>query len=129
MLRSIFAQVKRRHRISGAQLARESGVGERHISQYLNDKVDVSSKVLSSLIEAMDRISPGAKRDFANLLGGKARLYDIYSYMRSATAEELGDIMIVIAESLQNSRLERGKISANGQEDTPEELTSKTSIQ
>lgn len=65
MLREFFGEVKRHHGITGKAISELSGISQNHISEYINGKRDVTSETLWRMIEAMDKISPGARKDFA----------------------------------------------------------------
>ncbi|OKH10816.1 hypothetical protein NIES593_22710 [Hydrococcus rivularis NIES-593] len=70
MLREFFTQVKRHHGITGKEISELTGISQNHISEYLHGKRDVTSDVLWRMIEAMDEISPGARRDLAKKIAG-----------------------------------------------------------
>ncbi|MEA5511808.1 helix-turn-helix transcriptional regulator [Crocosphaera sp. UHCC 0190] len=72
MLRQYFKKVKAERRVTGKALSQITGISENHISEYLNGKRDVTSEKLWEMMEGMEQLSPGAKDDFAELIG-KAR--------------------------------------------------------
>ncbi len=69
MLRQYFKNVKTERRITGKSLSQVTGISENHISEYLNGKRDVTSDKLWEMMEGMDKLSPGAKEDLAELIG------------------------------------------------------------
>jgi transcriptional regulator with XRE-family HTH domain len=65
MLREFFGEIKRHHGITGKAISELTGISQNHISEYINGKRDVTTDVLWRMIEAMNEISPGAKKDLA----------------------------------------------------------------
>ena len=69
MLRQYFKKVKTERHITGKALSQVTGISENHISEYLNGKRDVTSDKLWEMMEGLERLSPGATDDFAELVG------------------------------------------------------------
>ena len=63
-------KVKEARRITGKDLSRETGITEANISGFFNGKVNTKVSTLDRLVEAMEKISPGARRDYAQELAG-----------------------------------------------------------
>jgi transcriptional regulator with XRE-family HTH domain len=70
MLREFFGEIKRHHGITGKAISEQTGISQNHISEYINGKRDVTTDVLWRMLEAMDEISPGARRDLAKRIAG-----------------------------------------------------------
>ncbi len=70
MFREVFKKVKDIHGLTGKAIAEESGMPQQSISRYLTEGRDMRAELLAQLVEAMDRLSPGAKQDFGKLVAG-----------------------------------------------------------
>jgi transcriptional regulator with XRE-family HTH domain len=102
MLRNIFKQTKKDHGITGKAISRLTGVSENHISEFLNGNRDMTSQTLWRLVEAMDELSPGAKRDFGLRLAGLSQ--GLTTLVEQMPPEEVSDTLTAIAESLRKPR-------------------------
>lgn len=105
MFKDIFQAVKQKHGITGKAISELTGISQIHISQFLNGKRDVSSSYLWRMIEAMDNLSPGAKKDFWLQLV-KCVEYDddevdLTALIQSMQTNELSKTLFTIAETLQ----------------------------
>ncbi len=76
LMEEIFDLTLKRYGIQGKALANLSGVSENHISEFRRGKLKtgVTTDCLLKLLEAMDQLSPGARRFFCDLLAGKKKL-------------------------------------------------------
>lgn len=63
-------KVKKNRKITGKELSRQTGIAEGNISEYFSGKVNMTLPVLDLIVEAMEKISPGARRDYAQELAG-----------------------------------------------------------
>ena len=63
-------KVKKSRKITGKDLSRETGITEANISGFFNGKIDTKISTLDRIVEAMEQISPGARRDYAQELAG-----------------------------------------------------------
>lgn len=89
MLREFFGEVKRHHGITGKAISELTGVSQNHISEYINGKRDVTTEVLWRMIEAMDEISPGARRDLAKKIASDRREITYEELDEDELAEEM----------------------------------------
>ena len=63
-------KVKETRKITGKDLSRKTGITEANISGFFNGKINTKVSTLDKIVEAMDKISPGARRDYAQELAG-----------------------------------------------------------
>ena len=63
-------KVKETRKITGKDLSRKTGTTEANISKFFSGKIDTKISTLDKIVEAMEKISPGARRDYAQELAG-----------------------------------------------------------
>ena len=63
-------KVKEARKITGKDLSQETGATEANISGFFNGKINAKVSTLDKIVEAMDKISPGARREYAQELAG-----------------------------------------------------------
>jgi transcriptional regulator with XRE-family HTH domain len=106
MLRKVFKEIKQEYGITGRSIAQATGISEKHISEYLNGKRDVTSETLWRMVEAMEQLSPGAAVDFGQKLSG---VQGSVPYGRSVTnykrleAGELAEEIIKLGKALKGA--------------------------
>jgi transcriptional regulator with XRE-family HTH domain len=98
MIGQFFDKTLRRYGISGTQLAKVSGLSPSHISEFRNGKASPSCEVLVKLLDAVDRIAPGAKLYFCGLLAGSPM---------GATIDEMSEVELVFLLREVAERLEK----------------------
>lgn len=69
--RKAFIDTRIYYGIKNKSLHEQSGVSLDRISKFINNKTDVTTDVLNRLVDAMDRLKPGAKKYYCQLLYGK----------------------------------------------------------
>jgi transcriptional regulator with XRE-family HTH domain len=74
MFRECFKQVKKERQITGRALSQASGVTQAIISEFINGKRDVSLDNFWSLLQGMEKLSPGSIELFCALLVGKSEI-------------------------------------------------------
>ncbi len=69
--REAFIKTKKFYGVTNKALYDQTGVSRSHISEFINCKRDMTTDVLDKLIKGMDKLAPGAKRHYCELLLGK----------------------------------------------------------
>ena len=64
MIDKLFKQTQDEHGIANKELATVAGISSKHLCEFRNGKTNITLELLWQLVEAMDRLSPGARRDF-----------------------------------------------------------------
>ena len=105
MLKEIFTEIKSRHGITGKALSEATGISQKHISEYINGKRDVTSSTLWRMIEAMDELSPGAKKDFGCELAELWKPTDLKNLVAGMSIAQLNQLLFFVAETLEKIRL------------------------
>ena len=100
--RQFLTEVKNEREITGKSIFIESRIAESTISDYLNGKKDITSETLWRMIEAMDRISPGATRDFGLKVIGDSGFDDL---MESLSDDELYELFTKVAAYLRTRQV------------------------
>ncbi len=118
MLRKIFTEVKNKYGITGKALSQATGISQKHISEYINGKRDVTSSTLWRMIEAMDNLAPGAKQYFSVLMCGcesnfsskpqyVAESKDWRSLISNASPAEMEQILLAMADRWSQIKTEK----------------------
>lgn len=102
MFRQAFVEVQESRRITGKVISEISGVSTNHIAQFRKGHRDVTSNTLWQLVEAMEKVSPGAKLEFCQCLAGEDFLSEIGN-------SNLSEVLFTIAKTLENRRLSTQK--------------------
>jgi hypothetical protein len=120
MFYKIFKKVQIRRNIKAIGIKEITGIGNQHLSEFGSGKVDLSSKKLWTVIEAMEKISPGAKADFAAEIANYENVepvLDPVALVDSWSEEEINQILLAIAnryrkekQSLLSTSTEKNKL-------------------
>jgi transcriptional regulator with XRE-family HTH domain len=118
-MEEIFDLTLKRYGIQGKALANLSGVSENHISEFRRGKLKtgVTTDCLLKLLEAMDQLSPGARRFFCDLLAGKKKLpqgfqSELEFLIDAADENELESAMLqIVARMFPKSEEDRNRNS------------------
>lgn len=101
MFYKIFKKIQTRHGIKAIEVKQITGITNQHLSEFGSGKVDLTSKKLWAVIEAMEMISPGAKADFAaELANFEDRAepdIDPVELIDSCSEEQLNEILLAIS--------------------------------
>ena len=100
-------KVKETRKITGKDLSRETGITEANISGFFGGKINTKISTLDKIVGAMDKISPGARRDYAQELAG---IIDVDVSGKDLLEQQINDLpreskkqlIMAIVESLAN---------------------------
>lgn len=105
MLREIFKKVKVHCGVTGKAISQHTGISENHISEYLRGKRDVTSQTLDRMIEAMDELSPGAKKYFGDSLAGRI----LNQAIEDLEDERLGELVVRASDELARRLIDKSR--------------------
>lgn len=100
----------KRYKISAKELSKLTRVSENHISEFRRGKGDISTTVLTKLLDGMETLAPGSQQHYCQMIAGvekqsvsslKQSLLDI---IEVADEDELFDAMAKIAIRYRNLR-------------------------
>ena len=109
-----FDSTLKRYRISAKELSKLTKVSENHISEFRRGKGDVSTNVLLRLLDGMEKLSPGSKRHFCQMISGQSQHsveQSLVQIIQVADEDELLDAMGAIATRFRHLRNFSGSIS------------------
>jgi transcriptional regulator with XRE-family HTH domain len=106
MIHQFFREVQDRHGIKGKDLAEKVGINAGHLSQFRSGKASITLELLWRLVEAMDELSPGARKDFGLMLAGCNEEEDV-EITRKLETQDLSKVLIAVAKTLQEHQLVR----------------------
>ncbi|MEG4584641.1 helix-turn-helix transcriptional regulator [Microcoleus sp. MOSTC5] len=93
-----FHNTLKRYDISGKALARVAGVSESLVSQFRHGKKGVTDEMLDNLLEAMQKIAPGARKHFCSLVAGElVEGAGVENAIKEISAEEIPELLMAIA--------------------------------
>ncbi|KAM3112759.1 helix-turn-helix domain-containing protein [Phormidesmis sp. 146-33] len=117
-MHDIFDKTLRIHGITGKRLSEVTGFSQTHISEFRKGKTNPSCNTLQSLLDGMDELSPGAKRDFCLQLAGTTPSFvetappSQKPSIEGMSSLELAQLLLVVADKLQQGQPAKQLISA-----------------
>ena len=118
-MHEIFDRTLRIHGITGSRLAEVTGLSTTHISDFRRGKTNPPCNTLQRLLDAIDEISPGAKRDFCLQLAGAtvSAFAEPSTPSRKMAIEEmssleLAQLLMAVADKLQEDKSAKQLVSA-----------------
>lgn len=99
MFNKILCQIQDRYKITGKDLAAAAGISPQHFSEFRRGKVDLTTRALWNVLEALDTLAPGAKAEFAAEISG----FTIESFVKCANDQEIASLLVLIGNKLKNS--------------------------
>jgi hypothetical protein len=94
----LFDEMLERFELNARLICETSGVSEVMVSRFRNGNVDIGSSKFVALIQSLP---PAAKDWYLSQLFGSAPKYSLRSLIDSASPKEKGEILIMIAMSMQ----------------------------
>ncbi|MEA5569149.1 helix-turn-helix transcriptional regulator [Anabaena sp. UHCC 0399] len=111
-IHQLFKQSMDRYGVQGKELAVLAGISPNHLSEFRNGKKWVSPEVLTALLEGMDKIAPGSRRYFCQLLaeeplGESDKSGRLAQMIEAADDDEMEAAMIAIGRKWKRLRVGR----------------------
>ncbi|WP_138506302.1 helix-turn-helix domain-containing protein [Nostoc sp. PA-18-2419] len=115
-IQQLFKIAMDRHGIQGKELAALAGITPNHLSEFRNGKKWVSPEVLTALLEGMDRLSPGSRRYFCQLLAEEPLSQEdtgrrLVEMIEAADDEEMEAALLAIGRKWKKTRQNSTNIS------------------
>ena len=100
-------KVRKKRKIKGKELSLETGIAESNISEFFTGKVNMTISTLDKIVEAMEKISPGARREYAQELAGiissgKSGGILLEQQINELPKESKKQLIMAIVESIAN---------------------------
>jgi transcriptional regulator with XRE-family HTH domain len=102
MLYQFFTETQDKHGVSSKDLAEAVGITPKHLSEFRRGRANITLDLLWRLVDELDRLSPGARRDFGLRIAGLGG--SLVNLVEQMPPEELSDTLSAIAESLRKPR-------------------------
>jgi transcriptional regulator with XRE-family HTH domain len=101
MLHEYFRQTQDRFGVKGTNLAAEAGISTKHLSAIRRGNANITIELFWQLLVTLDRLAPGAKAYFANILApeGEASEYRAERPVAPIERPELAEA--TVAQSLK----------------------------
>jgi transcriptional regulator with XRE-family HTH domain len=115
----LFKQAMDRYGIQGKDLAELAGISQNHLSQFRSGRKWVSPEVFAALLEGMDRLSPGSRAYFCEMLAQKPLSQaqndgsKLKEMIEAADEEEIDEILLIIGRKWKQNAVITGKYSQN----------------
>lgn len=115
MIHNFFDRTLKHYGITGKKLSEVTGISQTHISEFRNGKTNPSCETLMLLLDGAERISPGARQYFCQLLAGRSvsalSASPLSLAIDAMSSEELAQLLLAVADRLQQAQV-RVQISA-----------------
>ena len=93
MLNNYFKQTMDHFKIKGPELSKEFGCGQSYISDIRMNKINPPSNRLWELIETLEKLAPGARRYYGNLVAGNDTEYFVEEVIDNVEPAEMVKLM------------------------------------
>jgi transcriptional regulator with XRE-family HTH domain len=108
-IHQLFKQAMDKHGISSKHLAEIAGISQNHLSQFRSGNKWVSPEVFAELLKGMDKLAPGSRRYFCELLaneplGKEDTKSNIEKMIDSADDDEIEAVLLAIGRKWKKTR-------------------------
>jgi DNA-binding Xre family transcriptional regulator len=87
MIYKFFKETQDEHRIKSKDLAAAVNITNKHLSEFRQGKANITLDLLWQLVEALDELSPGARRDFGLRIAGCWGMPEVQEFVIKPKAE------------------------------------------
>ena len=98
MINELFDRTLKKYKISAKEISKLTKISEGHISEFRKGKADVTTENLEKLLNAMDKLCVGSKKDFCEHLAGEK--IKPSNFVQTASNEELEETLYQIIKRL-----------------------------
>jgi len=115
----LFKEAMDRYGIQSKELAELAGISQNHLSQFRSGRKWISPEVFAALLEGMDRLSPGSRAYFCQLLAQKPLLQaenngnNLRELIEAADEEEIDEILLIIGRKWKQNAAITARYSVN----------------
>ncbi|MBR8832540.1 MAG: XRE family transcriptional regulator [Stigonema ocellatum SAG 48.90 = DSM 106950] len=102
----LFKQAMDRYDVKGKDLAAIAGITPNHLSDFRSGKKWVGPEVFVALLEGMDKLSPGSRQYFCQLLAGEKTTqaeHHIVSLIENASDDEMEMVILAFGRRWKKS--------------------------
>ncbi len=130
MLNEYFKQTMDHFGVKGTRLAKELGCGQAYISDIRRGKTNPPINRFWQILETMEKLAPGARRYFGNLVAGNDTTYFVEEIIDNVEAAEmvklmsnlqLSKFMFALAAELGKSKLGKQANKKNSEQTETEQ--------
>ena len=89
MIYIFFKETQDNFGVTSKRLAEMSGISEKHLSAFRNGKTNLSLDLLWQLVENLDELAPGARREFGARIAGDRKEIDAKSRREEIDVKKL----------------------------------------
>ncbi len=89
MIYIFFKETQDNFGVTSKRLAEMSGISEKHLSAFRNGKTNLSLDLLWQLVENLDELAPGARREFGARIAGDREEIDAKSHREEIDVKKL----------------------------------------
>ena len=102
MLYKFFTETQNAHHVKNKDLAEAAGISCKHLSLFRSGRANITLNLLWHLVDTLDRLSPGARRDFGLRLAGLSQ--GLTTLIEEMPPDEMSDTLLAIAGAIRKSR-------------------------
>jgi transcriptional regulator with XRE-family HTH domain len=109
-IHQLFKQAMDEYRVNSKDLAALAGISQNHLSQFRSGKKWISPEVFIALLQSMDRLSPGSRRYFCQMLAEEPLSKEennnrrLVEMVENADDEEIDAVLLAIGRKCKKTR-------------------------